>query len=78
MALVKVVLMSVLIVYNLTILLESPFLLLKSSALLLSLLNNLTLFNIVALVLIKKLAFSLRMAGLFTHYRIAILLFELC
>ena len=77
MALVKVVSVSVLIVYNPIISLKSLFLLLKSSALLLLLLNDLTLSNIIALALTKKLAFSLRIINPSIYYRIAILLFKL-
>jgi hypothetical protein len=78
MALVKVVLVSILIVYDLIILLESLFSLLKSSVLLLLLLNDSTLSNIVALALTKKLASSLRITSLSIYYRITILLFKLC
>jgi hypothetical protein len=77
MALVKVVSVSVLIVYNPIISLESLFSLLKSSVLLLSLLNDLTLSNTVALASTKKLAFSLRITSPSTHYRITILLYKL-
>jgi hypothetical protein len=78
MALVKVVSVSVLVVCDPTISLESLFLLLKSSALSLLLLDDSTLSDIIALASTKKLASSLRIASPSTHYRIAILLFKLC
>jgi hypothetical protein len=53
-------------------------LLLKSNILLLSLLDNSTLFNAIALALTKKLAFNLKITNLLIYYKIIILLFKLC